>query len=45
MKHTRKVPLVVLTAAALSLTACAQSDRNSGNTASSGASGAVATSR
>ena len=40
MKHTRKVPIVVLTAAALSLTACAQSDRDSGNTASSGASGA-----
>ena len=39
MKHTRKVPIVVLTAAALSLTACAQSDRDSGNTASSGASG------
>ena len=40
MKHTRKVPIVVLTAAALTLTACAQSDRDSGNTASSGASGA-----
>ncbi len=38
MKHTRKVPIVVLTAAALSLTACAQSDRDSGNTASSGGS-------
>lgn len=39
MKLTRKVPIVVLTAAALTLTACAQSDRDSGNTASSGASG------
>jgi len=36
MKHTRKVPIVVLSAAALTLTACAQSDRDSGNTASSG---------
>ena len=36
MKHTRKVPIVVLAAAALTLTACAQSDRDSGNTASSG---------
>jgi peptide/nickel transport system substrate-binding protein len=36
MKHTRKVP-IVLTAAALTLTGCAQSDRDSGNTASSGA--------
>jgi peptide/nickel transport system substrate-binding protein len=39
MKLTRKVPIVVLTAAALTLTACAQSDRDSGNTASSGGSG------
>ncbi len=38
MKHTRKVPIVVMTAAALTLTACAQSDRDSGNTASSGGS-------
>ncbi len=37
MKLTRKAPFVVLTAAALTLTACAQSDRDSGNTASSGA--------
>ena len=36
MKLTRKVPIVVMTAAALTLTACAQSDRDSGNTASSG---------
>ena len=41
MKLTRKVPIVVLTAAALTLTACAQSDRDSGNTASSGGSGNV----
>ena len=36
MKHTRKVPIVVMTAVALTMTACAQSDRDSGNTASSG---------
>ena len=39
MKVTRKVPIVVMTAAALTLTACAESDRDSGNTASSGTSG------
>ena len=38
MKLTRKVPIVVMTAAALTLTACAESDRDSGNTASSGTS-------
>ena len=38
MKVTRKVPIVVMTAAALTLTACAESDRDSGNTASSGTS-------
>ena len=37
MMLKRKVPIVLVTAAALTLTACAQSDRDSGNTASSGA--------
>ena len=39
MMLKRKVPVVVLTAAALTLTACAQSERESGNTGSGAASG------